>query len=110
MVDPQIKQQWRHAITVARVEDTSDSGDPIWGAQIAAFARVEPKTKVVPTSNGIESSTYHVVLTDITVNIGDLIWFVNDDTTKPEAAHLVKAVQQFDDEYGALSHFQLVVS
>lgn len=109
MVDAQIKQQWRHSITIARVEDTGESGDPIWGEQFNAFARVEPKTKVVPTSNGIESVTYHVVLTDVSVNTGDLIWFENDDNTKREAAHLVKAVQQFDDEYGNVSHFQLIV-
>lgn len=80
-------------ITVASVSSRNTRGDPVFGAQNAYPARVEPITRLTRSAQGQEAIADTRVFTTQAINLTDRIWVPGANTSDPNAARVPLSVR-----------------
>lgn len=75
-----------NTITLARCTGASVDGDPTFGAQFSASARVEYATKFIPGSDGNQVQCEAVVASRTEIRTTDRIWLPGDNVSSNEEA------------------------
>ena len=87
-------------ITYATMTGRSVTGDPTYGDQAEAPARVELVSKLIRTPGGTEKQASHRIVTSTAIGLFDRIWVPGADTTSTNAAQRPITVNSASDLYG----------
>jgi len=108
-MDPALKVMLTQTINVAQVASYSASGTEVLGSPAQVAAYVEISEQIIPTNNGSEEKTTHLVITENEITIDDRIWLPGLDPSNDADSRQPKLVGVFNTVDGAIDHYEVLI-
>ncbi len=105
-----IRARLTETVTVKRISGHSAAGDPMYGAAVTMKARVERARLEASDGEGRRSSDAPDLYTVEALQIGELVWFAEDDTADVNDSHRVVACVPLKALDGTLTHYETRLS
>jgi hypothetical protein len=94
-------------ITLQDETGRNSAGDPTFGAQYTALARVESASKLITDVDGNEVMSDHAIATETAITNSTRIWLPGSDTAKIEEAKRPITVKRAREMDGSEGHYEV---